>query len=172
MLYQYHHSGRHRAHPVIKFPLQPPGPGGHSESVGQVQVPVSLPSVSTMPVSRAFHADARFHGADGGDGQYQRFTLLAREQAVLTDQGVGLSISVFSLGSVTFILCSYSLCSGDQSRLSFTRTMTGRPASKQVWYQLATCRIALFYPAYSAGIRQLQTGGTVQTDHVGRFPQE
>ena len=32
--------------------------------------------------------------------------------------------------------------------------------------------IALFYPAYAAGIRQLQAGGTVQTDHVGRFPQE
>lgn len=30
--------------------------------------------------------------------------------------------------------------------------------------------IALFYPAYASGIRQLQTGGTVQTDHVGRFP--
>ncbi|CAM7649773.1 hypothetical protein KLPMCK396B_23515 [Klebsiella pneumoniae] len=30
--------------------------------------------------------------------------------------------------------------------------------------------IALFYPAYAAGIRQLQDGGTVQTDHVGRFP--
>ena len=30
--------------------------------------------------------------------------------------------------------------------------------------------IALFYPAYAAGIRQLQAGGTVQTDHVGRFP--
>ena len=25
------------------------------------------------------------------------------------------------------------------------------------------------YPAYAAGIRQLQAGGTVQTDHVGRF---
>ena len=30
--------------------------------------------------------------------------------------------------------------------------------------------IALFYPAYAAGIRLLQAGGTVQTDHVGRFP--
>jgi hypothetical protein len=26
---------------------------------------------------RLFQADARFHGADSGDGQYQRFTLLA-----------------------------------------------------------------------------------------------
>lgn len=31
--------------------------------------------------------------------------------------------------------------------------------------------IALFYPSYAAGIRQLQTGGTVQTDHISRFPQ-
>ena len=43
-----------------------------------------------------------------------------------------LSISLFSPGSVTFILCSCSLCGGDQSRLSFTWTVTGRPASKQV----------------------------------------
>ncbi len=31
--------------------------------------------------------------------------------------------------------------------------------------------IALLYPAYVSGIRQLQTGGIVQTDHVSRFPE-
>lgn len=34
------------------------------------------------------HADERFHGADSGDRQYQRFTFLTREQVVLTNQGV------------------------------------------------------------------------------------
>lgn len=52
-----------------------------------------------------FQADARFHGADSGDGQYQRFTLLAREQAVLANQGVQVIDQLIQPGSVTFILC-------------------------------------------------------------------
>jgi hypothetical protein len=47
--------------------------------------------------------------------------------------------------------------------------MTGRPASKQADTSWPPAGDRPLYPAYAAGIRQLQAGGTVQTDHVGRF---
>lgn len=34
------------------------------------------------------HTDARFHGTNGGDGLDQILALLARQQAVLANQGV------------------------------------------------------------------------------------
>jgi hypothetical protein len=55
------------------------------------------------------------------------------------------------------------------ARLSFTWTVTGRPASKQADTSWPPAGDRPLYPAYAAGIRQLQAGGTVQTDHVGRF---
>ena len=119
-----------------------------------------------------FQADARFHGADSGDGQYQRFTLLAREQAVLANQGVqvidqliqpGFSDFHFMLIFLVWWRSVPALIHLDGDRQACIKTGLIPAGHLQ--------GIALFYPAYAAGIRQLQAGGTVQTDHVGRFPQ-
>ncbi len=130
----------------------------------------SLFPVWQRSAHRLFQADARFHGADSGDGQYQRFTLRRVSRLSSQIRVFRLSISLFSPGSVTFILCSYSLCGGDQSRLSFTDG-DRQACIKTGLIPAGHLQDRPLYPAYAAGIRQLQAGGTVQTDHVGRFPQ-
>lgn len=69
-----------------------------------------------------FHADARFHGADGGDGQYERFTFRAREQAVLTNQGVQVIDQRIQSGLSDFLVLAFVPCGGwGRSRLSCPR---------------------------------------------------
>jgi hypothetical protein len=53
---------------------------------------------------RLFHTHARFHCTDGSDDPDQILALLARKQTVLTIMAFRLSISVFSLGSVYFMV--------------------------------------------------------------------
>ncbi len=52
-----------------------PGMTGSRKTRIRLAVFFSLFPVWQRSAHRLFQADARFHGADSGDGQYQRFTL-------------------------------------------------------------------------------------------------
>ncbi len=55
------------------------------------------------------HTDARFHGTDGGDGPDQILALLARQQAVLANQGIQIIDQRIQFGFLISFFCSHSL---------------------------------------------------------------